>query len=157
VVAEFAFFFLNGGEAFANVGVPMAAQDRGNGFEGIHVFIHLAAGEGEFESGAFENVQGGAGEVVLGGGGEWDEFGSGGGRFGCVVEVFEKSEAGTVAGKGHARDFDAELLAGGGNYFIVGMIVLKPGGDLGTLRVGEWFEAGEGFHIIADCGFLIAD
>lgn len=64
--AEVGFGFLDGGVAFANGGVALAAEDEADAVECVEVGSVVARGEGEFEGGLFEDVDGGFGECVVG-------------------------------------------------------------------------------------------
>ena len=109
MLAKFEFAFLDGGHALADgVGFVFVepASDVAEGF----VTVGIVVVEGELELLAFEDADGGAGEVGFASGGGVDEFGASGGGFRRIVEASVEFAAFFEAVKVGARDFDIELL-----------------------------------------------
>jgi len=86
LLAEFEFAFLDSGHALANGVGFVFVEPAGDVAEGF-VTVGIVVVEGEFELLAFEDADGGAGEVGFAGGSSVDKFGARGGGFGRVVKV----------------------------------------------------------------------
>jgi hypothetical protein len=155
LAAELEFLFLDFGEPFADGGVAMAEEHGADLLEGFHVFGAVGAGKGEFESGLFEDMDCGFGELGLAGGGELEDL-SGGflGVGGVVEEIFGGGTVGKAL-NGVFINGALELLGGKPGGFAVGKFV-EPLVDLVEVCFGETGEFGKvEFHGFRVCKGLM--
>jgi len=153
LLAEFEFGFLDGGHAFADGGIPVAAEHGGDFVEGVHVFVHGGTGEGELEREFFKDFDGAGGEVRFAVGGEFEDLQGDFVIFGALVEELGRSSALDEALEGGFVDGDVEFLGGALGGLAVAE-VFDEGAELLELAAVEGFEATNiWFHkLIADCG-----
>ena len=143
--AELEFLFLNGGVAFADVGVFGLVDEGPKVFEHAEVFgIGIAIeGDGEVEGLLLEDFEGGGREEGDTGDGVFADFG--GGFFG-VGEVGNEGAGGAalvVALEGGLWDLDLEIGFAEVDEFFEGLSVVEPGVDVHELAVGETLHARE--------------
>ena len=150
--AELVFVFLDFGLTFADGGVFLAADDRGDAVEGVEVGGLFVAGGGELEGGLFEHAEASVCEVGLAGGGEFEDLGGGFRGFGSLCEVIFEGGFGVETLESGFGDFGTVFFFDEVGDFVVGVVV-EPGGDLEELVAGELGEAGVWGFLIFELRF----